>query len=643
MVDRMTPTGGRAEPPESADAVGPDATGGARWLGGIIVRFPIPFGAIAGLLVGLVLVYLLHRADLGSDAWLLTLVLGGVPLVFGTARRVWRRQFTSDVIASVAIVAAIALDQAFAGVVIVLMQSGGEALDQYAFTRASSSLNALLRRAPRLALRRGEHGFEEVPVEAVAVGDLLRIRAGDRIPVDGAVVGGTATIDESAITGEPWPRSRGPGETVLSGSLNAGSPFEMRALRRATESQYARIVELVRSAQGQKPPIQRIADRYALWFTPATFVLAILAAVATRSALTGLAVLVVATPCPLILATPIAVIAAINRAAEKGIVVKNGAAIEELGRVRAVLFDKTGTITVGQPALERLVPLGTRSEDEVLAWAASLETLSSHPLSGAVVSEGRRRGLPIENVEEPREFPGAGVAGTVHGHRVVVGSVELCEGLGGRGMRTEMERLRERVDLSGRMVAGILVDGEPAGALLFADRLRAEVPEMIAHLKRLGVGRLELLTGDSIENARAVASVAGIPYVHAGLLPEAKVQRVGEVRRTEGSTAMVGDGINDAAALATASVGVALGARGTAISAEAADVVLLVDDVGRVADGIELGQRMLRIARGGIVFGLGTSLVLMVIASFGLIAPAVGAILQEVLDAIVILNALRVR
>lgn len=614
---------------------------GMRTPWGWIAAYPLPFVALAGLLGGLVLVYVAGLADVGGYVWLGTLLIGGLPLVYATVRRLLRREFASDVIATLAIVGAIALDQPFAGAIIVLMQSGGEAIEEFAHRRATASLERLSRLAPRWAYRYTSRGVERVYIESVVPGDRLAIRRGDILPVDGTVASAAATIDDSAVTGEALPRTRTTGETVLSGSANVGAAFDLAAVRPSRESQYARIVELVRTAQTQKPAIQRIADRYATWFTPTTVVIAVLAAYLDRNPLTGLAVLVVATPCPLILATPIAVLRGINRAADQGIVVKSGAALEEMARAQVVLFDKTGTLTAGRPEVERVVPLTGRSTDEILRLSAAVEQFSSHPLADAVA-----RLVPaavLSSVSNHHEFSGAGVAGTVDGHRVVVGCRGLCASVARRPLDEEWERVRGTGAAPGRLISFVLVDGSPVGALLFEDHLRPEVPGLAGRLRRLGVREVGLVTGDNRQNADDVARRAGIATVRADLLPEQKVECVGELRRRYGSTVMVGDGINDAAALATASVGVAMGARGAGIAAEAADVVLVVDNVGRIVEGISLGQRMLSVARQGILFGLGTSLVLMGIASFGYIAPADGAVIQEALDITVIFNALRVR
>lgn len=611
----------------------------ARRTWGLVRAYPVPFGAFIGLVLGLVLTYAAHRPAVGADVWLITLVLGGAPLVLGTVRRIWRAEFASDIIATLAILAAIALDQPFAGAIIVLMQSGGEAIEAYAHRHATASLERLTLRAPRWAYRYVAGGIERIAAEEVRPGDRLAVRPGDLVPVDGRVASPSATLDESSLTGEPVPKRRTEGAAVASGTVNVGPPFDLVALRASSESQYARIVELVRTAQTRKPAIQRLADRYATWFTPTTVAIALLAATLSRAPITALAVLVVATPCPLILATPIAVLRGMDRASHRGIVVKSGAAMEEMGRAQVVLFDKTGTLTAGRPDVDRVVPLGDLPASEILDRCAALERLSSHPLAQALLR--RAAGRPALEVSNVHEFPGAGVAGTIGGERHLFGARGLCESVAHRPLDVEESMIEGGIG-AGRLVSYLLIDGKPVGAVLFTDPVRPEVRGLADGLRGLGIRQVGLLTGDRRANAEAVAEEAGISYVAADLLPEQKVERVGEFRRSLGPTIMVGDGINDAAALATASVGIAMGAEGAGIAAEAADAVLLVNDVSRVKDGVALGQRMLRVARQGIVLGLGTSLVLMGIACFGVIAPADGAIIQEALDVLVIFNAFRV-
>ncbi len=604
--------------------------------------YPIPFFALAGLAAGTIEMFAFGNSEGARWVWYGTLVVGGAPVVVKTLIGMMRRKFAADIVAMLAIVTAILTDEAFAGVIIVLMQTGGEAIDDYGFRRASSSLAELIARAPRLARRKKNDTLEEVKVEEVRVGDILVVRPGDLIPVDGSVKSGNASVDESALTGEPLPRSKGSGDTLLSGSVNVGSAFEMTASRISGESQYSKIVELVKQAQAERPPIERLADRYAVWFTPITAAIAIFALLFTRSLDAFLAVLVVATPCPLILATPLAVISGVNRAAKESIIVKSGAAIEQIGKGHVVIFDKTGTLTYGTPVIDRVVSF-EGDEGRMLKMAASVEQLSSHPVAVSMAREGRERFGELLPAGGFHESPGQGVVADVEGRRVVVGSQMFVEKTIGREFDAKSEEVLREAQRKGTLVSFIAVDGRPAGIIVFSDQLRPGVPVLVQKLRELGVDQTVMLTGDNAVNAGTIAREAGIERVEANLLPEQKVNEVRRLTAQFRSSIMVGDGINDAPALATATVGVAMGAHGTGISAEAADVVLLVDDVTKVGDGIMIGQRMLHVAKQSIFFGMGGSFVLMGIASFGYIQPAIGAIMQEVLDVVVILNALRAR
>jgi len=592
-----------------------------------VLRQPIPFIAAAGLVVGLI-----AHSD---RVFLVTLLVGGIPLVFQTIRGMLRGRFAADIVAMLAILTAFALGQYFAGVVVVLMQSGGEALEAYAMQRASSSLEALLARAPQVAhVLRGEQ-VESVPVESVVVGDTLVVRPGDLVPVDMEVTGGTSNVDQSALTGEPLPIRAVVGTQLLSGSVNLDGALQGRALRPSAQSQYQQIVAMVERARLERPPIQRVADRVAVWFTPVTLLMCAVAYLVTGTSVAVLAVLVVATPCPLILATPVAVIAGISRAADLGVIVKHGRAIEQLGLAQAVVFDKTGTLTLGQPSVAHVEGLNGFSAAEVLRLAAAVEQLSAHHLAHAVVAAGRDRqnARAFPAVSGFQESPGRGVSGSVEGREVHVGSLRF---LSDAGIPVP--------DTSGDgTTAHVAIDRQLAGTIEFADRLRHQVPALMQQLAVLGVRDTVMLTGDREAPAEAIAAQAGIRTVRANLMPADKVAAVRELAQRYGSVLMVGDGINDAPALAAATVGVAMGAHGTAVSAEAADVVLLVDDIARVGDAMAISRRMRRIVLQSIGVGLGVSFALMVVASLGHITPAAGAVMQEALDAVVILNALRVR
>ncbi len=610
--------------------------------GGAARRYPLPSLALLGLAAGLIADNGLAAADPSRLILLVTLVVVGAPVVFRTLRGMLRGDFAADIVASLAIIGALVTNEFLAGCVIVLMQTGGEALEAYAVHRASDALQALLARAPRVAHRHQGDQVADVPVGDIVAGDLLLVRPGELIPVDGVVLSGTAAVDESALTGEPVAVSRGPGEEVLSGSVSLDGALELRALRPSGESQYEQIVKLVRSAQQEKAPISRLADRYAIFFTPLTLFMCGLAYLLTRRPESMVAVLVVATPCPLILAAPVAIISGVNRAARRGIIVKTGAALEQIGRATAVAFDKTGTLTAGLPVVRQVVSLGSLRPEQALRLAAGLEQFSGHQMAKALVTAGKEQSELLPIPSEVVEAAGRGVSGQVEGRLVDVGSMAFAVQRG-LGTLERLEESRRTVGAAGDAVAVIGINGEAAGLVLYHDPLRAAVPPLLERLRLLGVRETVMLTGDDEATARKIGRQAGISTVKADLLPAQKVEVVRELLLRHPVVLMVGDGINDAPALATATVGLALGAHGAAVSAEAADAVIVVDDVGRVADAVAIGQHTLHIALQSIWIGLGVSGTLMVVAAFGFIPPTLGALLQEALDATVILNALRAR
>ncbi|MDE1818773.1 MAG: heavy metal translocating P-type ATPase [Thaumarchaeota archaeon] len=608
-----------------------------------VKNYPIPVFAIIGLLVGAILQWTTNQHDLGRWVWFITLVVGGVPIVWQTIREMFCRHFASDIVALLAIVAAILMNNAFPGLVIVLMQSGGKALEDYAFKRASSSLDTLLARSPRLAHRKKDHSLEEINVADVKVGDLLLVRPGDLVPVDGKITSEQAEVDESALTGEPLPKIKKIGELVFSGTVNVGNAFEMTSSKISGESQYAKIVQLVRKAQQEKAPIQRLADRYAIWFTPITLGISALGWLLTRDVQTILAVLVVATPCSLIFATPVAIISGINKAAKSGIIIKTGSAIEQVGKTQAIVFDKTGTITFGTPIVEKIMPANNIDANDILRKAASVEQFSSHPAARVLVEKGQSMFGKLSLPTNFHELPGAGVDGYVEGEHIMVGSQSVFETLVDAVFMQYIQDVKKQINSEGKMLAFVGIDSKPAGVIVFGDKIRPNVNSMMEDMKKLGVEKSIMLTGDTLDNAKSIAQQAGMTNFEANLLPEDKVIAVKKLKQEFGNVTMVGDGINDAPALAASTVGIAMGAHGTAISAEAADMVLLVDDISKVSKVIEISQKTLQVAKQSIFVGLGVSFVFMAIASLGYIPPAIGALLQEVLDVGVILNALRAR
>ncbi len=603
-------------------------------LGGALLPF-----TITGLVLGL-LAAGAGRDDLARLCWVAPSIVVGLRLAWSIVRDLIAGKAGVDIVALLAIGGAVLLGEDLAASVIAVMLATGEALEAYAEGRARRELSALLGRAPRTAARYVDAGLETVPLDGVAIGDRLLVKPGEVVPVDGLIVGSSATLDESAITGESRLVSREAGEMVSSGVVNAGSPFDLRAIATAADSTYAGIVRLVEEAQASKAPFVRLADRYALFFVPLTLVIAGAAWLASGDPVRALAVLVVATPCPLLLAAPIAIVAGISRAARRGVIVKGGGALEALGRARVLLFDKTGTLTAGRPRLAA-VEIGDQIDaDEVLRLAASVEQLSPHVLAGAIVHAAHLRDLELAMPEAVDEVHGAGVGGRVEGRPVLVGSLEHARGDG--PLPGWARDLRRRSIVEGTTNVYVAVDGALAGALVLDDPIRPETPRAIRALRRIGFTRIVMVTGDHASVAEIVGSAIGVDAVLAERTPAEKVDAV-RTERADAQTAvvMVGDGINDAPALAVADVGVAMGARGATASSEAADVVITVDRLDRLADVVGIARHSRSIALQSVIFGMGLSIVAMIVAAFGFLPVVAGAILQEAIDVAAILNALR--
>ena len=599
-----------------------------------------PVAAVLFAIAGSALLGMDGGQDWAGRVWMAGLVLTGAPVLVRTLRSVARGHLATDVVATLAIIGAVALGHPLAGLIVVLMQTGGEALERIAEGRASRAVRELEADAPHIAhLAVAGVVVRDVAADEVRPGNEILIRPGEMVPCDGVVTSGESQLDESRLTGEPLPVHARPGTTLMSGTLNLNGALVARVTALASESQYARIVELVRSATASKAPLQRLADRYAVWFTPATLLVCAIAWLASGDSARALAVLVVATPCPLILATPIAIIGGINRAARRQIIMRTGGALERLSRVRAAVFDKTGTLTVGRPELTRVVPVAPRDAATLLRLVGSLEQHSGHALARSVVaaaSNGERLTTPTLVSEDP----GRGITGSVEGHTVSVGShsyiAERSSGMTNGSMNGTHQ-------LSGAALlrAYTAVDDEFAGAIEFADQLRPGAQGMIDGLRRLGVRRMMLLSGDHADAVRSTATSLGIDVAYGELLPGEKVERIAELTAEVGPVMMLGDGTNDAPALSRADVGVALAGHGGGVTAEAADVVILNDDLSRVTDAVAISRRTMRIARQSIWVGLSLSGAAMIAAAAGHIAPVAGALLQEGIDVAVILNALR--
>jgi heavy metal translocating P-type ATPase len=563
-------------------------------------------------------------------------VLTGLPVVASTIRGAFRGRFAADLVATLAIVTALLLDQPLPGLIVVLMQTGGEALEDYARGRASAAVRDLEAAAPTVAHRVTPDGVADVPADAIAVAETILVRPGELVPCDGVVTDGRSHVDAAQLTGEPVPLVAEPGVKLLSGSRNLEGPLTLRVLAPARESQYARIVELVRTAQASKAPIQRLADRYAVWFTPLTLIVCAVAWGVSGDADRVLAVLVVATPCPLILAAPVAIVGGINRAARRQVIVRHGTALEQLGTVDTAVFDKTGTLTIGRPAVSRILAVAPFTDDEVLRLAGGVEHRSGHLLARTLVDEVERRRIPVPDAGSVVETAGQGVVGRVDGVEVAVGGWPFVAGLAAARGAPPLERMPGE-----GLRAYVTVDGRAAGVVEYADAVRQTAASLIERLRRLGIRRVVLLSGDSADNAAAVARMVGVDDARGDLLPQDKVEVVRSLTAGGKRVVMLGDGTNDAPALGVATVGIALASGGGGITAEAADAVILGDDPDRLADAVEISRRTMRIARQSIWIGLGLSGAAMLVAAAGYIPPTVGALLQEAIDVAVILNALR--
>lgn len=594
-----------------------------------------PAGALLLLFIGAVV----RVADTrwSDPIWMAGLLIIGIPMAARTIAGMLHGRFAADVVAALAVLAAIFLYQPLAGLVVVLMQTGGEALERRAEGRASRAVEALAAAAPRVAhLVRGDD-LVDTAVDAVAPGMLMLVRPGELIPCDGTVVDGLAPVDQSRLTGESLPIAAGPGSVLLSGGIVLDSPLTIRADRAAAASEYARIVELVRSAQASKAPFQRIADRYAVWFTPLALAVALVAWAASHDPTRLLAVLVVATPCPMILATPVAMIGGIDRGARRGLIFRHGGALEAIAGVTVVVMDKTGTLTLGRPEVATVTAIPPLTADRLLALAAAVERGSAHELARSVTAEATARQLSVPAADQVVESPGQGVSGMVEGQQVAVGAWSyLASGTPRAGTAGGAQP-----PVGAGLWAFVSIDGAAAGTIEFADRPRPEAADALAQLRSLGVQRIMLLSGDRDAEAQSVAAGLGITDARGDTLPGDKLAVIHDLLRDGHQVAMVGDGINDAPALSAATVGVALASGGGRIAAEAADIVLLGDDLRGVPAAIAIGRRTMRIARQSLWAGVGLSGIAMLVAAAGGIPPAIGALLQEGIDVAVILNALR--
>ncbi len=605
-----------------------------------ISAYIIPLFTLLGLAIGAVF-YFAGNYTLDHIVWMVTMILGTIPILWRIVSDIIRGHFGIDLIAIAAIATSFFLGQYLAGTIILLMLSGGEALETYALKRARKELSSLISNAPTFGHVKKDGLILDTPVADIHIGDIIIIKPGELVAADGVVISGTSQMDESALTGESMPVEKTPGSGVLSGSVNKSAVLEVRVVRPASESKYEQIIKLVRQAEENRAPVVRLADRYSIWFTAITFVIAVFAWFLAKDSIRLLAVLVVATPCPLILATPIAMISGISRAASRGIIVKNGGALEKLAEAKAFIFDKTGTLTLGQPEIVNVVSLSEKDEKEVLRTSASLDQLSLHVLARSLKSHADKKGIPLSIPSNFSEEFGEGVRGEIDGHTFYFGKLGFLKK---QGIEITEKIYKDHEDFQAKGQIAVYHGDKDSvfGIVVFADIIRPEIKKLFDGLRIQGVKNMVMLTGDKKSVAEKIAKDLGIDDVHAEALPEDKVAEVKDHKRQFGIVAMVGDGVNDAPALAAADVGIALGGHGGSASSDSGDIVIMVDNLERVGEAFTIARRTMSVAKQGIYFGMGVSIILMIIASFGYIQPIYGALFQEGLDVIVILNALRV-
>lgn len=567
--------------------------------------------------------------------WLLGIaaIIGVLPLLWEMTETIRDGGYGIDILAATAIITAVILDEYWTAIVIVLMLTGGRALEDYAERRAKSELNSLLSHKPRQAhLVKGTRTID-VPVKQVEAGDKLVIMPGEVVPVDAVIIEGATSLDESSLTGESLPIEKDVDDDILSGSVNIEGVITVRALRPESESQYEQIIKLVRAASLTQSPFVRLADRYSVPFTLISFVIAGAAWLVSGETIRFLEVLVVATPCPLLLGAPIALISGMGRAAKHGVIIKTGSALEQLAEVETVAFDKTGTLTKGTPIVDHIDTYNAFTEKDVLAHAAAVEQHSNHILARAIAEAAAEKDIKIQKIKQVKERAGYGLAGRISGKDILVGRLRLLEE---NGIELPRNFKESQASLTATYVA---IDGKLAGVIRFTDQIRPEAKKVLDNLQKMHIRHIAMVTGDNEATAVAIAKKLDIADVYPDCLPADKLLAMEQMPHRP--VAFVGDGINDAPVLTAAEVGIALGARGATAASESADVVILHDDLKRVSYGIKIAKRTLFIAKQSILIGICISIGLMALFATGTFKPIHGALLQELVDVAVMINALR--
>jgi Cd2+/Zn2+-exporting ATPase len=601
-------------------------------------------------------------SETGRWFYLASAVIGGTPLfIFAAKGLIVRHDITAGVMASVATIGAIVVGEYSAAALVVLMMSVGEWLENFTVARADNALRDLARLVPATVTVRRNGKEIQLPIDQVVLDDRVLTRPGERIGVDGRITAGQASINQSAITGESMPVEKNPGDEVFAGTLNEAGAIEICVTRLGADTTLGQIVKLVKDAQAVQAPVQRIANRYARILVPLTFTIAIAVYLLTGDVMRSITVLVVVCPCALVLATPTAVVAAIGNAAKRGILVKSGAVIEQVGKVDVVAFDKTGTLTWGKPVVTGIVecgllpavpemesrastaaahdgspisdpgslqPITGQRQSEILRLAAAVERFSEHPIGRSLVQASRERGLDLPDPEEFRALPGFGVTARIDGQQVWVGSRTLLAEQGiawPDGLNDQVSALEEQ----GQMVIPVAVAGQVAGLITLSDQIRPEARQAVLALKQLGISQVVMITGDNPRSAARVASELGIDKYYAGVLPQNKLQIIRELQQAGKKVAFAGDGVNDAPALAAADVGIAMGMAGTDLAMETADIGLMADEIERLPQIIELSRKALSVIRQNVIFSQSINVLSIFLGGFGIIGPVFGALVHE--------------
>lgn len=583
---------------------------------------------IAG--IALILQYGFHYPLLAQIIVTIAGAIVALTMLVGMVKTLRSGKYGVDLLAILAVVATLAVGEYWAAMVILVMLTGGDALEDYAAKKANTELKALLDNSPRFAHVVTPDGSKDVPVNDVPVGAKIIVKPGELVPIDGLIIKGTGEFDESSLTGEARPVAKTVGDTVMSGSINGDEAITLTVTKLAKDSQYQQLVKLVQEAEQTPAHFVRLADRYAVPFTFAAILVSLLAWWLSKDPRRFAEVLVVASPCPLILAAPVAMVSGMSRASRNGIVVKTGSVLEKLARARTGAFDKTGTITNGHLTVAQILPAGTITKERLLHLAASAEQDSSHILARSLLAYASQHNISLAAVSGLTEETGKGITAMIEDHQVKVGKRQFVA----------PQNQQAALDTTAIYVS---VDGTYYGAIAFTDHVRPEAAQTMTKLKAAGVTNLIMLTGDQRAIAQQVAKAVGISTVKADLLPQDKIAALQSIPQSEHPVFMVGDGVNDAPSLATADVGIAMGAHGSTAASETADVVILKDDLAKVAKAVTISQDTLRIAKQAVLIGIAICTVLMLIASTGVIPTFVGAMLQEVIDTVSILWALKAR